>query len=317
MSILRVSGLTTQFLTRTGVVRAVDKVSFAVNAGESVGLVGESGSGKTVASLSLLRLAEGAEIIAGSVEWDGVDLLGLPERDLLRVRGRDISMVFQEPSSSLNPVYTVGDQIGEVLVVHEGMSFDAARSRTEELLTRVGISDPSVRIDAYPHQLSGGMKQRVMLAMALACNPRLLIADEPTTALDVTVQAQIMELLATERRDQGMAMLLISHDLALVSENCSQVVVMYAGQVVEAGTVEDVLTEPWHPYTDGLLRSLPERAQPGEPLFTIPGSIPPAALWDEGCRFRARCPRASERCAAAPPWQDERVRCWHPLEPRE
>ncbi|MEM6531926.1 MAG: ABC transporter ATP-binding protein [Myxococcota bacterium] len=316
MSTLRVTDLSTHFFMPEGIVRAVDRVSFSVEPGESVGLVGESGSGKTVASLSVLGLVDSppGRTVGGSVEWDGRELLALADRELRHIRGRDIAMVFQEPMSSLNPVYTVGEQVAEVLILHEGLDYAAARARVLTLLKQVGIPDPGVRIDDYPHQMSGGMKQRVMIAMALACGPRLLIADEPTTSLDVTVQAQILELLDTERRIRGMGLLLISHDLAVVAERCDRVVVMYAGRVVEAGPVERVLTKPRHPYTSALLRSLPERNVPGDRLETIPGSVPPPLSWDSGCRFRDRCSRATDQCAQPPPMADRNVWCWHPLE---
>jgi len=297
--LLSVHDLRTWFFTDQGVAKAVDGISFEVREGETLGIVGESGCGKTVTSLSILGLLPQppARIMDGSsVKLRGEELIGSGERRMRQLRGNEISMIFQEPMSSLNPVYTVGDQIVEVLRLHRGLDRKAAREETIRLLTEVGISEPGRRIDEYPHQLSGGMRQRVMIAMALSCEPTLLIADEPTTALDVTIQAQILELLAELRRRHGMAVLLITHDLGVVAEVCDRVVVMYAGQVVETGSVHEIFGEPAHPYTRGLLDSLPKVDRPGERLDSIPGTVPNPIHWPEGCRFRERCSLAADGC---------------------
>jgi peptide/nickel transport system ATP-binding protein/oligopeptide transport system ATP-binding protein len=297
--LLSVRDLRTWFFTDQGVARAVDGVSFDVEEGETLGIVGESGCGKTVTSLSILRLLPQppARIMEGSsVRFGGEELIGAPERRMRDLRGNEISMVFQEPMSSLNPVYTVGDQISEAIQRHRGLDRRAARAESVRLLAEVGIAEPSRRLDEYPHQLSGGMRQRVMIAMALSCEPRLLIADEPTTALDVTIQAQILELLAALRERHGMGVLLITHDLGVVAEVCDRVVVMYAGEVVEAGSVYDIFRDPVHPYTRGLLDSLPSVDAPGQRLDSIPGTVPNPTAWPEGCRFRARCAWATEAC---------------------
>jgi oligopeptide/dipeptide ABC transporter ATP-binding protein len=300
--ILSVRDLRAWFFTDQGVAKAVDGVSLDVQAGETLGIVGESGCGKTVTALSILGLLPRppARIMEGSsVRLAHEELIGAPEARLRAVRGNEISMIFQEPMSSLNPVYTVGDQIGETLRLHRGLDRKAAREATVAVLDEVGIPDASRRVDEYPHQLSGGMRQRVMIAMAIACAPKLLIADEPTTALDVTIQAQILELLAELRRTHGMAVLLITHDLGVVAEVCDRVVVMYAGQVVEAGSVEDIFTRPAHPYTRGLLGSLPSLEARGRRLTAIPGTVPSPLHWPEGCRFRARCSLAGTGCESA------------------
>jgi peptide/nickel transport system ATP-binding protein/oligopeptide transport system ATP-binding protein len=297
--LLSVAGLRTWFFTDQGVAKAVDGISFDVREGETLGIVGESGCGKTVTSLSILGLLPRppARVMDGSsVKLRGEELIGASERRMRELRGNEISMIFQEPMSSLNPVYTVGDQIVEALRLHRGLDRKAAREETVRLLGEVGISEPRRRIDEYPHQLSGGMRQRVMIAMALSCEPKLLIADEPTTALDVTIQAQILELLAELRRKHGMAVLLITHDLGVVAEVCDRVVVMYAGQVVETGSVYEIFREPAHPYTRGLLDSLPKVDRPGQRLDSIPGTVPNPIDWPEGCRFRARCSLAGDGC---------------------
>jgi peptide/nickel transport system ATP-binding protein/oligopeptide transport system ATP-binding protein len=303
--VLSVRDLRAWFFTDQGVAKAVDGVSFDVRAGETLGLVGESGCGKTVTSLAVLGLLPQppARIMEGSsVRFGGEELTRAPERRLRALRGNEISMIFQEPMSSLNPVYTIGDQIGETLRLHRGMDRSAARAATVALLEEVGIPDAARRVDEYPHQLSGGMRQRVMIAMAISCAPKLLIADEPTTALDVTIQAQILELLAGLRRAHGMAVLLITHDLGVVAEVCDRVVVMYAGQIVETGSVEDIFTRPAHPYTRGLLGSLPSMQSMqstksrGGRLTSIPGTVPSPLHWPEGCRFRARCSLAGAGC---------------------
>ncbi|MBW3534490.1 MAG: ABC transporter ATP-binding protein [Gemmatimonadetes bacterium] len=303
-ALLEVEDLRTWFFTDQGVARAVDGVSFQVREGETVGIVGESGCGKTVTSLSLMRLvpAPPGRIMEGSsVRLRGEELVGAPEKRMRALRGNDISMVFQEPMTSLNPVFTVGSQIGETLRLHMGLSRRQARERTVEALREVGIPEPAQRYGEYPHQLSGGMRQRVMIAMALATGPGLLIADEPTTALDVTIQAQILELLAGLQERRRMGVLLITHDLGVVAEVCDRVVVMYAGQVVEQGTVREVFQAPAHPYTEGLLASLPRVDEPGTRLRPIPGTVPPSHAWPPACRFADRCPYAWQRCLTDPP----------------
>ncbi len=309
--LLEVDGLTTVFETEDGVVRAVDGVSFEVPRGRTLGIVGESGCGKSVMALSILRLLPmpPAKIAAGRVLFEGRDLLSLSEPEMRTLRGKTLAMIFQEPMTSLNPVYTIGRQIGEVLRLHEGMGKATARARSIELLKSVGIPAPDKRIDSYPHELSGGMRQRVMIAMAIACQPRLLIADEPTTALDVTIQAQILDLLARLRRELGMGIMLITHDLGVVSEFTDEVMVMYAGTVVEHAPKGELFERPLHPYTKGLLSSVPgaTAATGGElpplkrRLRTIEGMVPDLAKLPPGCRFRLRCPDAVARCASAEP----------------
>ena len=316
--LLSVRDLRTWFDTDQGVARAVDGVTFDVGAGETVGIVGESGCGKTVTSLSVLGLLPipPARVLPGSsIRFRGEELVGASARKLRSLRGNDISMIFQEPMSSLNPVYSIGDQISEVLRLHRRLGRRDARAEAIRLLDEVGIEGAERRVDEYPHELSGGMRQRVMIAMALSCSPNLLIADEPTTALDVTIQAQILELIAALRRSRGMAVLLITHDLGVVAEVCDRVVVMYAGQVVERGTVEEIFGEPRHPYTRGLLDSLPSVDEPGRRLKPIPGTVPAPTDWPDGCRFRDRCPLAEERCREAQPLvdlgrEDRVARCW-------
>ena len=297
--ILSVRDLRAWFFTDQGVARAVDGVSFDVRPGETLGIVGESGCGKTVTSLSILGLLPRppARIMDGSsIRFDGEELVGAREKRLRALRGNDVSMVFQEPMSSLNPVYSIGSQVTEALRLHRALGRKAARAEAIRLLEEVGIPEPERRIDDYPHQLSGGMRQRVMIAMALSCEPKLLIADEPTTALDVTIQAQILELLAGLRKSHGMSVLLITHDLGVVAEVCDRVVVMYAGQVVETGSVHEIFAHPAHPYTRALLASLPVVDHPGQRLASIPGTVPNPTRWPEGCRFRARCRFAREGC---------------------
>jgi oligopeptide/dipeptide ABC transporter ATP-binding protein len=304
MSLLRVENLRTYFDTRAGVVKAVDGVDLDVREGRTLGIVGESGSGKSVTALSIMRLIEKpGRILPGShIFFEGKDLAAMPERELEALRGNRISMVFQEPMTSLNPVYTVGDQIIETIRLHRRVSPSQARDRAVELLRLVGIPSPERRVDAFPHQMSGGMRQRVVIAMALACEPRLLIADEPTTALDVTIQAQILELLRQLRDDLSMAVVLITHDLGVVAEMCDDVAVMYAGQVVERGSVEAIFSDPQHPYTEALLRSIPLIGMTqAEPLNVIPGMVPSALQWPAGCRFVARCNNALDRCHREPP----------------
>jgi peptide/nickel transport system ATP-binding protein/oligopeptide transport system ATP-binding protein len=296
--LLEVTNLRTYFRTDAGVARAVDGVSFHVDRGEVLGIVGESGSGKSVTSLSVMQLIPQppGEIMEGSsIRLRGEELVGASPKRLRELRGNDIGMIFQEPMTSLNPVFTVGDQIGEALRLHRGMKKKEARAAAVDALRLVGIPNPETRVDAYPHQLSGGQRQRVMIAMALSCEPDLLIADEPTTALDVTIQAQILDLLAGLRERLGMAIILITHDLGVVAEVCDRVVVMYAGQVVEHGTVEQIFNDPRHPYTEGLLRAIPRLGQNTDRLAVIPGTVPPPTSWPQGCRFHTRCPYAWDK----------------------
>jgi len=304
MSLLQVQDLRTYFSTDAGLARAVDGVSFEVNEGETLGIVGESGCGKTVAALSIMGLIPsppGQVMPESSIRFRGNELVGLPEASMRKTRGNRIAMVFQEPMSSLNPVFTVGNQIQEALVLHRSLARRDARKIGVELLNEVGIPEPDQRFDEYPHQLSGGMRQRVMIAMALSCEPDLLIADEPTTALDVTIQAQILELLAELSARRGMAVLLITHDLGVIAEVCDRVLVMYAGQIVETGTVEEIFVRPSHPYAEGLLRSIPGTSAGGDRLHPIQGSVPSSVDWPSGCRFGDRCPHAWDRCTAESP----------------
>jgi len=312
---LEVEGLVVTFPGETGRTPVVDHLDLVLDAGETLALVGESGCGKSMTALSLLRLVpKPGRIEEGRIRIEGQDVLSLPSADLRSLRGRRAAMIFQEPMTSLNPVHTVGAQVVEAIRLHERVSAGEARRRAGELFARVGIPDPGARLDAYPHQLSGGMKQRVMIAIALAAKPRLLIADEPTTALDVTIQAQILDLLRDLRRDSGMALLLITHDLGIVNEVADRVAVMYAGQLVEQGSREAVLGKPRHPYTQGLLRSIPARAARGARLTEIRGSVPSASAWPTGCRFHPRCPIAFEPCPRIDPgWTElgggQRARC--------
>jgi peptide/nickel transport system ATP-binding protein len=302
--LLEVKHLVTEFQTDEGVLRAVDDVSFEIPASGTLGVVGESGCGKSVTSLSILRLVQKpGRIASGEIVFQGRDLLKLSEREMRGLRGKDIAMIFQEPMSSLNPVYTVGDQICESIVLHQGKSKKQAMARAVELLSLVGIPSPEERVHAYPHQLSGGMRQRVMIAMALACEPKLLIADEPTTALDVTIQAQILELLGRLRTQMNMAVMLITHDLGLVAEFADEVVVMYAGRVVERAPVKQLFADPRHPYTRGLLRSVPSYGDNSRKhrLPTIPGVVPDLRKLPRGCRFQDRCPERFEACAGDEP----------------
>jgi oligopeptide/dipeptide ABC transporter ATP-binding protein len=301
--LLELDTLRTWFYTDTGVARAVDGVSFTVGAGETVGVVGESGCGKSVTALSILRLIRSpGRIEAGSaIRFEGRDLLALGESEMQRVRGNRIAMVFQEPMTALNPVFTIGDQIAEVARIHAGLSKRDAWRKAIEMLALVGIPAPEQRAGEYPHQLSGGMRQRVVIAMALVMNPALVIADEPTTALDVTIQAQILELLADLSKRLGTSILLITHDLGVVAENCARVVVMYAGEVVEEAATVDLFARAHHPYTEGLLGAMPRVGGGAERLATIPGTVPAPTAWPEGCRFRDRCPYSWDRCATEHP----------------
>jgi oligopeptide/dipeptide ABC transporter ATP-binding protein len=301
--LLEIEDLHTFFYTDTGVARAVDGVSFRVHAGETVGVVGESGCGKSVTALSILRLVRPpGRIEPGShIRFEGTDLMALDEHAMQKVRGNRIAMVFQEPMTALNPVFTVGDQIAEVARIHAGMSKRDAWAKAVEMLKLVGIPAPAQRAGEYPHQLSGGMRQRVVIAMALVMNPALVIADEPTTALDVTIQAQILELMADLSRRLGTSVLLITHDLGVVAENCARVIVMYAGEVVEEATTAMLFDAAHHPYTEGLLGAMPRVGGEAERLATIPGTVPPPTAWPTGCRFHDRCPYAWDRCAREHP----------------
>jgi peptide/nickel transport system ATP-binding protein len=318
--ILEVEGLKTHFFTRDGVVRAVDGVSFAIQPGETLALVGESGCGKSVTSLSIMRLIASppGRVVAGAIRFSGRNLLDLTEPEMRDVRGNDISMIFQEPMTSLNPVLTIGRQIAEALVLHRGLGRSEATARAIEMLRLVNIPEPARRATEYPHQMSGGMRQRVMIAMALACDPKLLIADEPTTALDVTIQAQILDLMRALKEKTGAAILLITHDLGVVAEMAQRVVVMYAGRKVEEAAVNDLFDRPRHPYTRGLMNSIPRlgaKLGPGRRLAEIPGLVPSLREPIAGCAFATRCAHAVERCRVeAPPLEAKApghtVACW-------
>ncbi len=318
--LLAVGDLRTWFHTSEGTYKAVDGVSFQIAEGETLGLVGESGCGKSVTSLTILRLIQSppGRIEGGSILYRGTDLLALPERDMRRVRGNKISMIFQEPMTSLNPVFTVGDQIAEVFRVHKGMNRRQAMDEAARMLDMVRIPGPSQRVKDYPHQMSGGMRQRVMIAMALACNPDLLIADEPTTALDVTVQAQILNLMEDLKAKFGSSILMITHDLGVIAETCDHVAVMYAGQIVEHATATALFASPRHPYTLGLLKSIPriDEIREQKRLYSIEGNVPDSSNYPAGCRFHPRCPFATEECRAEIPplaevMKNHAVRCIH------
>lgn len=297
---LQVSHLTTVFDTPSGSLTAVDDVSFEVRAGETLGLVGESGSGKSVTALSVMQLVEPpGRITHGRIVFKGRDLLGLRESEMRAIRGADIALVFQEPMTALNPVFTVGDQIAEALSVHDRASGAAARQRAVELLESVKIPEAAARVRDYPHQLSGGQRQRVLIAMAVACRPSLIIADEPTTALDVTIQAEILDLLREMKTAYELSMLLVTHDLGVIAETADRVAVMYAGRIVEHGPVRDVLRQPQHPYTRGLISSMPGRSR--ERLRTIEGTVPTLGALPVGCAFHPRCPDRFAPCTAAVP----------------
>jgi len=303
-NLLELTDLKVQFRTGAGIVRAVDGVSYTIAPGKTLAVVGESGCGKSVTAMTILRLIEkqGGEVTAGSVKFEGRELLLLDDEAMRAVRGNDIAMIFQEPMTSLNPVYTIGDQIGEVLELHRGMRGEEQHAEILRFLTLVGMPSPEQRLHEYPHQLSGGMRQRVMIAMALSCHPKLLIADEPTTALDVTIQAQILTLLRELQAEFGMSILLITHDLGVVASMAQDVAVMYAGRIVEHGTVFDIYERPKHPYTAGLLRSLPTYDASGRHLEPIFGSVPDALNLPNGCRFHPRCGFRVEKCLTiAPP----------------
>jgi oligopeptide/dipeptide ABC transporter ATP-binding protein len=323
--LVQVTDLSTWFHTGSGVARAVDGVSFDIAGGQTVGLIGESGCGKSVTAMSITGLIDPPGRIepGSSIRFAGQELVGASEEKLRRIRGRQIGMVFQEPMSSLNPVYTVGSQIAEAVRAHQDVTGKEAMERAVEMLRLVRIADPERRVRDYPHEMSGGMRQRVMIAIALACEPRLLIADEPTTALDVTIQAQIIALLAELRERLDMSMLLITHDLGVVSQIADHVVVMYAGRIVEQGTTTEVLAAPQHPYTEALLKSIPGVAtERGQPLPVIRGSVPSPFDWPAGCRFAPRCDYVFDRCAQEPGLMVVETglsRCWlrHPDVPRD
>jgi oligopeptide/dipeptide ABC transporter ATP-binding protein len=314
--LLRVEDLTTTFKTRSGIVRAVDHVSFQIHRGETLGIVGESGSGKSMTALSILRLVQPpGEIHGGPITFnDRHDLLELSEREMRAIRGADIGFIFQEPMTALNPVFTVGDQISEALLVHGKASRAHAREKAVELLDAVRIPEPARRLRDYPHQLSGGMRQRVLIAIALACQPLLLIADEPTTALDVTIQAEILDLLQEMKERFNLALMLITHDLGVVAGHVDRVAVMYAGRIVEEAPMRQIFRSPKHPYTQGLLASIPGGA-PGQRLQAIEGTVPNLARLPPGCAFEPRCPERFARCPTAPPPAyeangDQRARCY-------
>ena len=303
--LLEVRNLTTVFQTEGGEFAAVDDVSFSVASGEVLGIVGESGSGKSVCALSIMGLLPepAGRVKSGSIRFEGRELIGMPARERRALRGSAIGMVFQEPMTSLNPVFTIGDQITETIRAHQKLGKAAARRRAAEMLERVGIPSPQRRLDDYPHQLSGGMRQRVMIAMALACSPRLLLADEPTTALDVTVQAQLLDLLRDLQRETGMAVAIITHNMGVIAEFADRVMVMYAGRVAEEGPVEAIFDAPRHPYTLGLIASTPTLAQDAPSLRTIPGQLPRPGSYPPGCLFEPRCARRAEACRLRQPPQ--------------
>jgi peptide/nickel transport system ATP-binding protein len=300
---LSVQNLKTHFFTDDGVVRSVDGVSFTVNEGETLGIVGESGSGKSVTALSIMQLLpqRKGKIVEGSILFQDVDLVSLSEKRMRKIRGNDIAMIFQEPMTSLNPSYTIGNQIGEALRLHLKLNRKQAEKRCIELLEQVGIPRAEKIVKDYPHRLSGGMRQRVMIAMALACNPKLIIADEPTTALDVTIQAQILELIQHMKRESNTSIVMITHDLGVVSEVCDRVIVMYAGRVVEEADVKTIFTSPSHPYTMGLIDSIPTLEEEVEWLETIPGNVPNPLEMPNGCKFASRCKFAMEECSKVEP----------------
>ncbi len=318
-ALLKVENLKTYFYKNENTIKAVDGVTFNIGKGEIHGIVGESGCGKSVTAFSILRLVPSppGKIIGGKIEFDGKDLLSVPENEMRKIRGRNISLIFQEPMTYLNPVFTIGNQIAEALTVHKKTSKKEAMERTVEMLSKVGMPSPEIRVKEYPHQLSGGMRQRVLIAMALICGPSLLIADEPTTALDVTIQAQILELINKLQRENGMSVMLITHDFGVVAETCRKVSVMYGGKIVESADVISIFDNPLHPYTKGLLKSVRsgEQEGAGRKLETIPGNVPNPASLPDGCSFNPRCPISEEMCRENEPDLIEKsdghfVRCW-------
>jgi len=325
--LLEVKGLKTHFFTDEGVVRAVDGIDLYINKGETLGIVGESGSGKSVTALSIMRLipTPPGRIVEGTINYSGKNLLELPPAQMRKIRGKEISMIFQEPMTSLNPVFTVGEQIAEAVRLHEGLGRRDAMAKTVDMLKLVHIPNAERRVKEYPHQLSGGMRQRIMIAMALSCNPKLLIADEPTTALDVTIQAQILAIMSELQQKLGTAVILITHDLGVVAETAQRVIVMYAGRKVEEASVADLFAHPQHPYTRGLLASIPRLAllrgaEPaGERLQEIPGMVPALSNLPAGCVFAPRCGFAQDRCRASYPGYEEKrpahwAACWRSRE---
>jgi len=317
--LLEVHNLRTYFSTEEGLAKAVDDVTLHVDAGETLGIVGESGCGKSVTALSIMRLIPDppGKIVDGEITFDGVDVRALPEDKMRSIRGNEISMIFQEPMTSLNPVFTCGDQIMEAIRLHQKVNKKEALKRAIDMLNLVGIPAPEQRIGEYPHQLSGGMRQRIMIAMALSCNPKLLIADEPTTALDVTVQAQILELIAALQKKLNMSVIMITHDLGVVAEVTKRVIVMYAGKIVEEGDIRTIFKAPKHPYTEGLLKSIPNPTQKVDRLAVIEGIVPVPTEFPDGCKFHPRCPLATEQCRTEePPLKSYdssmglTVRCW-------
>ena len=318
MALLEIENLSVEFPSRSSVLHAVEGVSLSLDAGDVLGIVGESGSGKSVTMMTLMGLVPyPGRVTASKMRFDGHDLLGLSSRERSRLTGKDVAMIFQEPTTSLNPCFSVGFQLAETLRVHLGMDSKAAKRRSIELLEQVGISDPETRLKAYPHQLSGGMNQRVMIAMAIACNPKLLIADEPTTALDVTIQAQILDLLRSLQRERGMALVLITHNMGVVSDMAQRVAVMYAGQIMEQQPAQALFRRPRHPYTEALMAALPERSDGSARLATIPGMVP--GLYDRptGCLFAPRCSYVNDDCRSQRPGLvnglQAAIRCHHPL----
>lgn len=297
-TILEIKDLRTHFFTDSGEIPAVDGISLHINEGEVLGIVGESGSGKSVTSLSIMQLIPSppGKIVGGEINFKGENIVNASTKRMRQIRGNEIAMIFQEPMTSLDPLFTIGDQLIEGIRNHQKISKKKARQRSIELLKQVGLPRAEEVVDEYPHQLSGGMRQRVMIAMAMSCNPDLLIADEPTTALDVTIQAQILDLMRNLNKENNMAILLITHDLGVVAEMCDRVAVMYAGQIVEEGTVREILKDPQHPYTKGLIRSLPKLQEREQKLYSIPGTVPQPKLGRVGCRFARRCEFAFDRC---------------------
>lgn len=318
MALLEIENLSVEFPSKNSVMHAVDGVSLSLEAGDVLGIVGESGSGKSVTMMALMGLVSyPGRVTADKLRFDGHDLLALSASERSKLTGKDVAMIFQDPTTSLNPCFTVGFQLAETLRLHLGLDARAAKRRSIELLEQVGIPAPESRLKVYPHQMSGGMNQRVMIAMAIACNPKLLIADEPTTALDVTIQAQILDLLRSLQRERGMALVLITHNMGVVSEMAQHVAVMYAGQIMEKRSAQDLFATPQHPYTEALMAALPERSEGLTRLATIPGMVP--GLYDRpsGCLFAPRCAYAADSCRAQRPplrpWQEGMVRCLFPL----
>lgn len=316
--LLKVENLETSFFTKAGQIKAVDGISYSINKGETLGIVGESGCGKSVTSYSIMRLLSyPGQVTGGRIIFDGVDLCGLSEENMRQLRGKRIAMIFQEPMTALNPVLTIGQQITEQVLAHENISPKQSRERAIDLLNKVGIPSPAQRVDAYPHQMSGGMRQRAMIAMAISCNPDLLICDEPTTALDVTIQAQIIDLLLKLQEERGMAMQFITHDLGLIAEVSDRVVVMYAGKIVEEAVAGEIFYHPVHPYTRGLVKSIPRVDEKQEKLYTIEGVVPSYLDLSRGCRFQNRCPNRIDICSLKEPVleavvNDHEVACYHP-----